>query len=129
MIGGVRRTFATARHRADPPPRPGQVFDPMLQHERTALAWERTAIAVMVAGVLFARQATTIHASLAVLGIAQVALGGVVLIWAGKHYDDLHAPLRAGESPVHPGAARVVGLTTIGFTGAALVITIASLLT
>lgn len=101
----------------------------MLQHERTALAWERTAIATMVAGVLFSRQATAIHVSLAVMGIAQVVLGGLVLIWAGKHYDDLHAPLRAGQSPVHPGAARVVGLTAIGFTGAALVVTVISLLT
>ena len=98
----------------------------MLQHERTALAWERTAIATMVAGVLFARQSTTIHVSLAVLGIAQVVLGGVVLVWAGRHYDDLHAPLRAGQSPVHPGAARVVGLAAIGFTGAALVVTVLS---
>ncbi|MEO1058513.1 MAG: DUF202 domain-containing protein, partial [Actinomycetota bacterium] len=99
----------------------------MLQHERTALAWERTAIAVMVTGVLFARQAADIHQSLGALGIAQVVLGGVVLIWAGKHYDDLHAPLRAGQSPVHPGAARIVGLTSIGFIGAAFVITVAAL--
>ena len=111
------------RHRPD---RPERVFDPMLQHERTALAWERTAIAVMVTGVLFARQATEIHESLAVLGIAQVVLGGVVLIWAGWHYDDLHAPLRRGQSPVHPGAARIVGLTTIVFIGAALIITVAT---
>ncbi len=100
----------------------------MLQHERTALAWERTAIATMVAGLLFSRQATTIHVSLAALGIAQVVLGGLVLIWAGRHYDDLHAPLRAGQSPVHPDAARLVGLTAIGFTGAALIITVLSLI-
>ena len=127
-MGGVRRGFQRAQHRADQPRRPGQVFDPMLQHERTALAWERTAIAMMVAGVLFARQATEIHESLAAIGIAQVVLGGVFLIWTGKHYDDLHAPLRAGESPVHPGAAKVVGLTSIGFIGAALVATVLVLL-
>ncbi len=108
-----------------PAARPDTVFDPMLQHERTALAWERTAIATMVAGVLFARYATELHGVLAAFGIAQVALGGLVLIWAGKHYDDLHAPLRAGQSPVHPGAARVVGLTTIGFTAAALAVAVA----
>ena len=105
--------------------RPDRVFDRMLQHERTALAWERTAVAVMVTGVLFARQAATINASLAALGIAQVVLGGVVLIWAGKHYDDLHAPLRAGQSPVNPRAARIVGLTSVAFIGAALIVTVA----
>ncbi|MEM9516644.1 MAG: DUF202 domain-containing protein [Actinomycetota bacterium] len=119
-----RRLRADRRAR---PARPARVFDRMLQHERTALAWERTAIAVMVTGVLFARQAATIHESLGALGVAQVVLGGVVLIWAGKHYDDLHAPLRAGQSPVHPGAARIVGLASIGFIGAALVITVAAL--
>ena len=69
---------------------------------------------------------TSTNESLAVLGIAQVVLGGVVLIWAGWHYDDLHAPLRRGQSPVHPGAARIVGLTTIVFIGAALIITVAT---
>ena len=40
------------------PQRPERVFDLALQHERTALAWERTAIAAMVAGVVLARSAT-----------------------------------------------------------------------
>ena len=102
--------------------RPGQVFDPMLQHERTALAWERTAVATMVAGTLLARQAASVQPLLAVVGIVQVLSGGLLLVWAGRHYDALHAPLRAGESPVHPRAARVVGLATVAFTGAATVV-------
>ena len=106
--------------------RPTEVFDPMLQHERTALAWERTAIATMVTGTLLARYAVGIHPALAAIGVAQVVLGGLLLAWAGRHYDDLHAPLRAGESPVHPGAARVVGATTVVFTGAATVVTVAA---
>lgn len=101
--------------------RPDKVFDPGLQHERTALAWERTSIAVMVAGVLLARYAAlTVHATIALVGIAQVVFGGVLLIWTGRHYDELHGPLRAGASPVHPTAARVVGLATVVFSGFAL---------
>ncbi len=108
--------------------RPGEVFDSMLQHERTALAWERTAVATMVAGTLLARLAARIHPLLAVVGIVQVLSGGLLLVWAGRHYDALHAPLRAGQSPVHPGAARVVGLATVVFTGAATaIVTVASL--
>ena len=105
---------------------PSGVFDPGLQHERTALAWERTAIAGMVGGVLLARYAAAaIHPAWAALGIAAVVLGGVLLVWAGRHYDDLHGPLRAGENPAHPAAVRLVGLASITFTGAALAVAIA----
>jgi uncharacterized membrane protein YidH (DUF202 family) len=99
--------------------RPDTVFDPMLQHERTALAWERTAIATMVAGTLLARRAADLHFSLAVVGIAQVVVGAALLIWTGLRYEQLHAPLRRGENPAHPTAARLVGWTTVAFTGAA----------
>lgn len=106
-------------------PRPERIFDPGLQHERTALAWERTAIAVMVAGVLLARfTAETVHVTIAVVGIAQVVIGAVILLWAGRHYDDLHGPLRDGESPVHPMATRMVGFATVVFTGFALMLSV-----
>ena len=108
--------------------RPDTVFDPMLQHERTALAWERTAIATIVAGTLLARQAMDVHITFALIGIAQVVLGAALLIWTGYRYDELHQPLRRGESPVHPGAARLVGVATISFTGAATAIAVATIL-
>ena len=108
--------------------RPPSVFDHGLQHERTALAWERTAIASMVAGVLLGRYAAAaLHPALAVVGIGQVVGGAVLLVWAARHYEDLHAPLRVGQSPVHPTAARIVGVTTVIFTalGTALALAIA----
>ena len=100
--------------------RPSEVFDVGLQHERTALAWERTAIASMVAGVLMTRYAAeSLHAVFAAVGMLQVAFGAAVLLWAALHYDDLHGPLRSGQSPVHPTAARIVGLLTVVFTASA----------
>lgn len=106
-------------------PRPDRVFDPGLQHERTALAWERTAISAMVAGVLLARYAAqTVHYTIAFVGVAQVVVGALLLVWTGRHYDDLHGPLRAGDSPVHPTAARVVGLATVASSGFALALAI-----
>jgi uncharacterized membrane protein YidH (DUF202 family) len=105
--------------------RPGRVFDEGLQHERTALAWERTAISTMVVGVLLARYATqSLHWGFAAFGLVSVVLGGVLLVWSARHYDDLHAPLRAGESPVHPTATRAVGMCVIVFSAAALVLAI-----
>jgi uncharacterized membrane protein YidH (DUF202 family) len=105
--------------------RPERVFDDGLQHERTALAWERTAISTMVGGVLLARYAAgALHWGFAAFGLATVVSGGVLLVWSARHYDDLHGPLRAGESPVHPGAVRVVGASITGFTAIALLLAI-----
>lgn len=105
------------------PDRPSSTFDAGLQHERTALAWERTAVAMMVAGVILGRFAATETLwPFAVLGLVQTAFGGVLLIWAGTHYEDLHGPLREGTGVVHPSAARIVGAATVGATFVALVV-------
>jgi len=105
--------------------RPTTVFDPGLQHERTALAWERTAIASMVAGVLMARYASlSLHFVFAFIGLAQVAAGAGLLLWSAQHYDELHGPLRSGDSPIHPKATQVVGVGAILFTGAGLMLAV-----
>lgn len=79
----------------------------------------------MVAGVLLARHAAvSVHYTIAAIGIGQVVAGALVLLWAGRHYDELHGPLRHGQSPVHPTAARVVGVATVLFTGLALLLSI-----
>ena len=110
--------------------RPTRVFDPGLQHERTALAWERTAIASMVAGVLMARYvAAEIHLSVAAVGVGQVIFGSVLLVWSASHYEELHGPLRAGDSPIHPVAARVVGIGAMLSTGAGFVLALVIALT
>lgn len=108
--------------------RPDQVHDTMLQQERTALAWERTAFASIVAGLLFVRFASDWHPLLTLIGFVQVFFGGGLLIWAGYHYDDLHGPLRAGQSPVHPRATRAVGWVTTVFIGGATVAAMAAVL-
>lgn len=110
--------------------RPSTSFDAGLQHERTALAWERTAIATMVAGALLGRWAAEDAAPLfGVVGIVQVAFGGALLAWAGRHYEDLHGSLRDGINPTHPRAARVVGAATTAGIGAALGLSVFVLVT
>ena len=103
--------------------------DSLLQHERTALAWERNAIACVVVGLLFVRTASSLHLALTVIGFAQVGFGSVLLVWAGYNYDSLHGPLRASESPVRPTAARVVGLGVATFSGLATLVTLSTILT
>lgn len=110
------------RRRRDAPERPATVFDAGLQHERTSLAWERTAISTMVAGVLLGRFAAIESVwLLAAGGIVQVVFGSALLVWSGIHYDDLHGQLRRGSDVVHPYAVRWVGRATIVGSGAGLV--------
>lgn len=102
--------------------RPTTVFDPGLQHERTSLAWERTAISMMVAGLVLSRFAATEGFwLLAAGGLIQVVVGAALLVWSGAHYEELHGALRRGSDVVHPTATRWVGLVTITATGAGLV--------
>lgn len=97
------------------------VFDTGLQHERTSLAWERTAVAMMVAGVLLARYAARdAHPAIALAGIAQTVLGAGTLVWAGLHHEARQDLLRSGDDISHPGAVRVVGLATVAFSTVAL---------
>jgi uncharacterized membrane protein YidH (DUF202 family) len=102
--------------------RPSAYFDAGLQHERTSLAWERTAISVMVAGLVLSRFAAIEGFwLLAAGGMGQVTFGAVLLVWSGAHYEELHGALRLGTDVVHPSAARWVGLATIAGTGTALI--------
>ena len=76
----------------------------------------------MVAGTLLARYAQMNSVRFLVpIGLLQLVLGALVLIWTGRHYDELHAVLRSDATPVHPGAARLVGLGTAMFAGIAMV--------
>jgi uncharacterized membrane protein YidH (DUF202 family) len=111
---------------ADRRARPATTFDGGLQHERTALAWERTAVATMVAGVILGRFAA-IHEywAFAALGLLQTAFGGGLLVWAAAHSENPHGVLQAGDDVVHPVAARVVGTVTVVTVGAALAMSVA----
>ncbi len=106
--------------------RPATVFDAGLQHERTSLAWERTAIAMMAAGLVLSRFAA-IHEYwlFAAAGLLQTVFGAGLLVWAGAHYEDLHGPLRDGADVVHPQAARVIGLVTVTTIGVGLALSVA----
>ena len=96
-----------------------------LQHERTALAWERTAISLMAAGLLLARYSSDDgHRVLAMVGLVHTAGGAAMLLWTGYKYELLHGPIAAGEDVVHPVAARLVGLVTVSLTAWGLLLAV-----
>lgn len=81
---------------------------------------------MMVAGLVASRFAAVEGFWLfAGIGLVQTAFGGGVLVWAGIHYEDLHAPLRAGVDVVHPLGARLVGVVTVAGTAFGLVLALA----
>ena len=104
-----------------PLPRPVNSIGGGLQHERTSLAWERTAIAMMVAGVVLARYAaSSVHFTLGFVGVLQTFSGGVLLAWAGRHDDDLHNPALPASAVPQVRLTSLIGLLTVIFTSASL---------
>jgi uncharacterized membrane protein YidH (DUF202 family) len=65
-------------------PGPDEVTDEGLQQERTALAWNRTALAMIIAGALYLRVGGP--PLLLVPGVLMIAFGGLLLVTAGGRY-------------------------------------------
>lgn len=99
-----------AAPRSDRPDRP---YARELQHERTALAWERAAFSLMGVGIVLARFAA-LHDEwpLVAAGLAVVVLGTGLIVWAQITYELRGQALRRGDDVAHPSAARFVGLAT-----------------
>ncbi len=94
-----------------------------LQHERTALAWERTAIAMMVAGVVLARTAAeSLHYTIGFTGVLQTLAGGLLLAWAGRHDEQLHGFTSPASAIPQLALTRLVGGGAVVSTGLALVL-------
>lgn len=112
-----------ARWRAGRRERPAESFSESLQHERTNLAWERTAMALMVAATLLARYAASDRVwVVAAVAFALAAVGGGLLVWGGVHYDDLHEPLRTGGEIDHQMEIKLVAATAVAVAGSALLL-------
>lgn len=107
--------------------RPGPRITPLpgLQHERTGLAWERTAIAMMVSGIALARFTEQLSwPPLASLGLIQAAVGSAVLIWSAHRGEDRLGPDDVRSDVVHPRAAGLAGGFSVAFCAIALAIAI-----
>jgi uncharacterized membrane protein YidH (DUF202 family) len=80
----------------DPAARP---FDPGLQPERTALAWRRTALALVAGSLLGLRALPTLLGSAGlVMAAAGVILALAVLATAHRRYRRVHRILTAGPA-------------------------------
>lgn len=107
-------------------PRPDRVFDPAVQHERTALAWERTGVALMVGGALMLKHAIDSNATWAeALGLLVAVTGAVTLLWSAHRYESLHGVLRSGADVTHPAMLRAVAWVAVLLSAGALLLVVA----
>jgi uncharacterized membrane protein YidH (DUF202 family) len=105
------------------PPPLDRVFDVGLQHERTALAWDRTGLSLLVVGALTLRSGGPPYDDLLHVPGYAAMLVGAVLLWAGgRRYRRREADLRRGASPVQPHLVRLTGIVAMVVSVAALVL-------
>lgn len=110
------------RRRIAPPDR---VFDPGLQQERTALAWDRTALAMIASGLIYARAVGPPYVRLAQAPVViALVIGGAMLVLGARRYADLHATLRADRPVERVRYVRAVwlGTTVVGLASTVAVV-------
>lgn len=95
-----------------------------LANERTFLAWVRTALALMAAGVAVVQFVPGLAALRHVLGIALITLGGVVAAVAYTQWERNERAMRLGERLPHSPVPRIVAavLAIAAFVALALVV-------
>ena len=107
-------------------PQPANRTDDGVPHERTGLAWQRTAIASMVAGVAFTRVLSSEgHPALGLIGIVWVLAGGALLAWAASNDTMLRDPLRPAAAVPQVALTRAVGLSTTALALVSLITAVA----
>ena len=79
-----------------------------LANERTFLAWVRTALALMAAGVAVVQFVPGLAAIRHVLGFILIGLGGVVAAVAYANWERNERAMRLGERLPHSAVPRIV---------------------
>lgn len=123
MTTAWRRTRRSSRPSRAPLREVGETPDYRftLANERTFLAWVRTALALMAAGVAVVQFVPGLSALRHVLGFVLIALGGVVATVAYTHWERNERAMRLGErlphSPVPRMVAAVLALASFAALG------------
>ena len=95
-------------------------FEDGLQRERTALAWNRTALALIVAGSLLIRYLGAPYFDLFHLPAYSTVVAGVVVLWLAA--TDARWRSHGGTAELRPRRAWGVGLITLALNISSLLI-------
>lgn len=99
---------------ADPDPTPARrVFDEGLQAERTALAWDRTALTTVAIGALLARAGGTVLPWAWIAAAVVLAVAAVGLLLGRTRYLRRDAALRGERAVPNHGLIAAAGVTAV----------------
>jgi uncharacterized membrane protein YidH (DUF202 family) len=93
-----------------------------LQHERTALAWTRTALALMVAGSLLIRYLGAPFFDVYHLPAYSALAGGIAVLWLTARDQRWRTKTTAHAVQLRPTRVLAVGLTAFAVGAASLLI-------
>ncbi len=96
-----------------------------LANERTFLAWVRTSLAMMAAGIAVVQFVPGLVVIRHILGLILITLGGVLAAVSYEHWERNERAMRLGEQLPRSAVPRVVAavLTVAALTALALTIT------
>jgi uncharacterized membrane protein YidH (DUF202 family) len=99
-------------------------LDPGLARDRTALAWTRSGLNLLVSGTLIARAAFVAHLDAVGVITASVAAALALLTW--RHGNVLYRERAIDDAEPHhqPGALGFLMVATLVTAGVALIVTI-----
>lgn len=120
MVVTARRTRRPALHEVGENPD----YRFTLANERTFLAWVRTALALMAAGVAVVQFVPGLAEVRHVLGFILIALGGVIATMAYTNWERNERAMRMGERLPHSPVPRLVAsvLAVVAFVALGLVV-------
>ncbi len=98
-----------------------------LANERTFLAWVRTALALMAAGVAVVQFVTGLAVARHLLGFFLIGLGGVLAAASYVHWERNERAMRLGEDLPHSPIPRLLSTTLAVAATSALAMSILSL--
>jgi uncharacterized membrane protein YidH (DUF202 family) len=101
---------------------PPEQFEDGLQGERTALAWNRTALSLVVAGSLSIQHLGAPYFDLFHLPAYCALVAGAVVLWLAATDDRWRSKSTVGAAQLRPRRAWGVGLVTLALNTASLLI-------
>lgn len=103
-------------------PRPGDLFEDGLQRERTALAWNRTAMALIVASSALIGYRGTPYLDLLHIPAYIGNVAGIVVLWLAARDERWQAKIGADAAQLRPSRAWIVGALTLALSIMSLLI-------